>query len=124
MKVFVVHHTNFDYKPGHMSLCCDGVYTKWEDAFRSALDSLAEMLYENDDERDEKVEADDYIDNLLAKLPTTQKELEDLLPERGCVWEFEVGKSAQWWDGDDCGSVLTSISCETVKNEIEKTIVE
>ena len=116
MKVFVVHHTNFDYKPGHMSLCCDGVYTKWEDAFRSALEDLAQMMYENDEETEEK-EADVYIDKILSKFPTTRKELEDLLPERGCVWEFEAGKSAQFWDGDDIGSVLTSVSYMIVKEK-------
>lgn len=115
MKVFVVHYTNFDYKPGHMSLNCDGVYTKWEDAFRAALENLVEMMWEDDEEKDEDIKCDDYIDKILSKLPTTQKELNALLPQRGCVWEFENGESAQWWDSEDIGARLTSISYETVR---------
>ena len=103
MKVFVVHHTIFDYKPGHMYLCCNGVYLNWNDALKKALS----LMLRDDDEEEECQE---------AKIPTTRAELEQLLPERGCVWTFENEGCAEWWDGDDCGSKLISISLEDVRD--------
>lgn len=111
MHIFVVHHTNFDYKPGHMYLSCDGVYTNWKDALKKALSLSAKV--EEDIEDDEEEKESQPKDK---ELPTTEKELKDLLPYRACVWEFRNGSSAQWWDGDDIGSHLISISSEKVKD--------
>ena len=110
MKVFVVHHTIFDYKPGHMYLSCDGVYLNWNDALKKALSLMDDVDGCEDD-------GDDGDGDGKTNLPTTEAELRNLLPERGCVWEFGNGKCAEWWDGDECGSKLISISFEDVRED-------
>jgi len=126
MKVFVVHHTNFDYKPGHMSLSCNGVFTTWEKALKTAIDIMEpgdEFEYECKECKDQFYtgeEEEEFCNDCRpereeVKLPSTEEELRRLLPSRGCVWSFENGESAQWWDGDDCGSLLISISYEEVQ---------
>jgi hypothetical protein len=138
MEIFVVHHTNFDYKPGHMYLSCDGVFTTWENALRRALDynievtecqycgesDVSEMSYYKDvgfvcgeckdcmkDDVKEVIKMEEY------PLPTTEEELKNFIPSSGCIWDFTPGESAQWWDGEDCGANLFSISKEKVQEK-------
>ena len=126
--VFLVHHTCFDYKPGHMYITCEGIFTSWEVAFRKALEISIEKEDEEkyddeedeekyDDEEDDKGEKEDKNEDILKNLPTTEQELRNLLPVCSCIWAFKNNCNAEWWDGDEPGAHLVSVSQQQIKEK-------
>lgn len=134
-KLYVAQYTNFDYKPGHMHLTCLGIFSNFEDAFRAGLqvsnakcgncgETGMEMAFYKDDgylcdvcvEGWQKEEPEKkFIKE--GSLPKTEEELQKLLPTTGCIWGFEWGDVVEWWDGDECGSSLISISSHFVDGD-------
>ena len=114
MDVFVVYYATFDYKPGHMAVECIGVFTDWSDAFRAALNYDKEESNDGEDSNSSEESNDKYY---AGELPTTVEQLRRLISSDGCVWGLSPGKSAQWWNGSDCGSRLMCVTSQTVTNK-------
>lgn len=125
MELYVVVSTNYNYKPSHMDISCDGLLRNWNDALRTGLyiSQLRDDLYAmtedeivSDHESDHESECEDekfgdndkkYIPD--EDLPTSRSALAEMLPENGYVRDFKAGERAEWWDGSDLGSRLVSI---------------
>ncbi len=103
--VFLVHHTIFDYNPGHMLIVCDGIFTSWDVALRKALKISRKEEYEEKNK------------DIVKKLPTTRGELRSLLSYDSCIWTFESNYHAEWWDGEGPGARLISVSYQEIKEE-------
>ena len=134
-QLFVAYYTNFEHKPGHMFLDCLGIFSNWEDAYKTALNvSSGGLVCDHCEISNEEADITSYKsvtqkldlcencwadikpdekDDLVSQplvIPKTRNELESYLPTNGCVWKFEWGKCVKWWDGVDFGSRLICVS--------------
>ena len=102
-EVFVAVSTVFEHKMGHMSLTVIGCFPSWKSALKAALESSRRRPAEEGEDENENDEGVFMTD---ANLPSTEGELDELLPRAGYIWRFNNGECAEWWDGDGAGSGL------------------